>query len=64
MKKTILYERKEHCCGCGACMAICTQSAIRMIEDCEGFEYPSIDFNLCLNCGMCLTVCPIRDKKN
>ena len=43
----ILYKRKEECCGCTACYAICPQSAISMVEDEEGFEYPKIDENKC-----------------
>lgn len=38
----VLYERKEDCCGCSACYAICPKSAIKMVEDEEGFEYPLI----------------------
>ena len=36
----ILYKRKEECCGCTACHAICPKDAISMVEDEEGFEYP------------------------
>lgn len=39
----VLYKRKEECCGCTACYAICPKEAISMIEDEEGFEYPQID---------------------
>ena len=52
----VLYERKEDCCGCTACYAICPKSAISMIEDEEGFEYPSIEEEKCVRCGMCLKV--------
>lgn len=62
MKEIKLYKQKEECCGCRACLAICNHSAIKMIEDEEGFEYPVIDFLKCLNCGMCLKVCPINKK--
>ena len=41
----VLYKRKEECCGCTACYAICPQEAISMVEDEEGFEYPQIDEN-------------------
>lgn len=39
----ILYNRKEECCGCTACYAICPKEAILMMEDEEGFEYPKIN---------------------
>lgn len=55
-----LFTRKEECCGCTACAAACPQSAISMIEDEEGFEYPKICPNLCICCGMCLKVCPFK----
>ena len=59
----VLYERKEDCCGCTACYAICPKSAISMKEDEEGFEYPQIDESICVRCGMCLKVCPIKEAK-
>ena len=55
----ILYVRKEDCCGCTACFSICPNSAIIMIEDEEGFEYPKIDEEKCVKCYMCLKVCPV-----
>lgn len=56
----VLYERKEDCCGCSACYAICPKGAIVMKEDEEGFEYPLIRKDMCVRCGMCLKVCPIK----
>ena len=35
----VLYKRKEDCCGCTACYAICPKSAITMQPDEEGFDY-------------------------
>lgn len=59
----ILFDRKEDCCGCTACYAICPISAIQMIEDDEGFLYPIINDSVCIYCGQCLKVCPIKVEK-
>ena len=61
-EKVFLYSKKEDCCGCSACFAICPQRAICMKEDREGFEYPEIDEEKCIQCGMCLRVCPMKRK--
>jgi formate hydrogenlyase subunit 6/NADH:ubiquinone oxidoreductase subunit I len=56
----ILYKKKEDCCGCTACFAICPKSAITMVEDEEGFEYPKINSDKCVKCYMCVNICPIK----
>lgn len=40
------------------------KSAIKMVEDEEGFEYPLIQEDKCVRCGMCLKVCPIKEAMN
>lgn len=59
----VLYKRKEECCGCTACYAICQKEAISMVEDEEGFEYPQIDESKCVRCYQCIKVCPIKAAK-
>lgn len=56
----VLFVKKEECCGCSACYAVCPRGAIVMKEDEEGFEYPMITEDQCIRCGMCLKVCPIK----
>lgn len=51
---------KYACCGCRACEHICPQKAIEMRADDEGFLYPIIDLDKCINCGICNKVCPIE----
>ena len=58
----ILYEKKEDCCGCGACLNICPQKAITMQEDAHGFIYPVIDKENCIKCGRCKMVCAFQKR--
>lgn len=50
-------ERKE-CCGCSSCIQKCPTNAISMVANKEGFLYPIIDKEKCINCGLCARVCP------
>lgn len=53
-----VYDKKKDCCGCSACYNICPTDAIEMIADEEGFLYPLIDQDLCIDCYECRDVCP------
>lgn len=55
----IEIKSKEDCCGCYACYNICPKQCITMKTDNEGFWYPKIDKNKCINCNLCEKVCPI-----
>lgn len=58
-----LFNKKNECCGCTACLNICSKKAIFMKEDEEGFKYPQIKSALCINCGMCKKICPLNNKR-
>lgn len=49
---------KEKCCGCEACVRICPKQCISFNLDTEGFFYPKVDLNLCIQCNLCEKVCP------
>jgi coenzyme F420-reducing hydrogenase beta subunit len=48
----------SECCGCSACIHSCPVHAISFVEDQEGFMYPEINEDTCINCGLCERVCP------
>lgn len=55
----ITIKDKKNCCGCWACADACAHKAITMTEDFEGFRYPVVDEDKCVDCGLCDKVCPI-----
>lgn len=62
-KKYIDLKEKANCCGCTACKNVCPKNAIEMVEDEEGFLYPHINQEKCINCGLCSKVCPVLNAK-
>lgn len=55
---------KDKCCGCSACFSACGHHAITMQLDSEGFEYPIISQEACVDCGLCQSVCPVLQYEN
>lgn len=55
----INITNKKDCCGCGACVQKCPKQCILLQEDNEGFLYPHVDVDTCIDCGMCEKVCPV-----
>ena len=53
---------KENCCGCQACLNKCPVNCISMEMDEEGFWYPKINKQICIECEQCEAVCPFIEK--
>lgn len=54
----IIINNKSECCGCSACVQACPKQCIRMLTDEEGFWYPYVDMDMCIDCHLCEKVCP------
>lgn len=53
---------KSQCSGCFACYQKCPKKCIEMEFDNEGFIYPKVSKENCINCGLCTKVCPIENS--
>ena len=58
----IFNQDKTLCTGCGACTQVCTHQALSMKSDEEGFLFPSLDLDKCIDCGICDKICPVVNK--
>lgn len=51
--------KKGLCCGCGTCIALCPENALKiMIDELKGIYIPFLDEKKCIDCGICCKVCP------
>jgi len=58
--------RPEHCVvyakgyNCGACSEHCPTQAVKMVPYKNGLTIPHIDPDICVGCGGCEFICPVR----
>ena len=57
----VTIDNVVNCCGCSACYSSCHSNAIEMKSDSLGFKYPRVDQDRCIECGRCVSVCPIQN---
>jgi ferredoxin len=50
---SMLKIRREVCGYCGACVSVCPEGALELID-----AYLSVD-DSCRNCGICARICPL-----
>lgn len=62
MKKNNISFVGTKCFGCRACEQACPVGCIVMVENSEGFLYPKIDNDKCVDCGLCLKTCSACDE--
>lgn len=60
----MLMVNYKKCTGCAACQNICPKECIVLREDDEGFRYPCIDTDKCIDCGLCEQVCTVGKRKS
>jgi len=56
-----LFKEKKSCCGCAACANACPRQVITMQPDEDGFIYPVVNGDLCVECGLCQKVCAFQN---
>ncbi len=58
-----IFDIKDHCTGCGACASICPKSALTIDYNEEGFYYPHLNQDLCIDCQSCEHVCHVLNSE-
>jgi 2-oxoglutarate ferredoxin oxidoreductase subunit delta len=55
-----VFIRKSRCKGCQYCIEFCPQGVLVLSRDynAKGYRYPVVVKDVCINCTLCLTLCP------
>ena len=54
-----IFDIKDLCTGCGACVSSCPKHALSLKYDDEGFYFPELDADKCIGCKLCEKACHI-----
>jgi ferredoxin-type protein NapF len=49
--------------SCGACSEHCPTQAVKMVAYKNGLTIPSVDAEICVGCGGCEYICPVRPHR-
>lgn len=52
---------QNRCVGCRSCEQNCPKQCISMEDNKEGFWYPTVSTDICVDCGKCLEACPAEN---
>jgi Fe-S-cluster-containing hydrogenase component 2 len=52
-----------HETDCGACSEHCPTQAVHMIPYKNGLTIPEVTEDLCIGCGGCESICPVRPNR-
>ena len=55
--------KENECTGCFACKIKCEKQAIQEVLGEDGFYYPEIDSQKCIQCKKCIKVCPVLNAE-
>ena len=56
-----IAKNNKLCTGCMLCYNVCASDAIKMVPNGNGFYYPQIQAEKCVNCGACMRYCPVNE---
>lgn len=62
MNRYLENKQASDCCGCSACAQKCPKQCLTMHPDKDGFLFPEVVNDTCIDCGLCSKVCPLENK--
>ncbi len=54
-----IFDIKQGCIGCGACVDSCPTNVLTLAQNKDGFYEPILSKEECSDCGKCTRVCPL-----